>query len=129
MDITINNVTKSSINLGRYVDTDPTIELINDEIDEVSNIVFWTYWIVSPSALLSKMLCKFNTHTLLDEVLDWLLFIRYVFEIIQFISFCVFLMKVHLLLNLLKTEIDNATTEEDKLTTFQVNAKVTKADA
>ena len=113
---------------ARYVDTDPTIEIINDEIDEVSNLVFWTYWIVSPSALLSKIICKFNTHTLLDEVLDWLLFIRYVYEIIQFISFCVFLVKVHLL-NSLKIEIDNATTEEDKLSTFQVNAKVTKADA
>jgi len=95
---------------ARFFDSDPIIENVNDEIDEVPSVVFWMYWLVSPSAMLLKIVNKFNTHTLLDETLDIIVFIQAIYEIGEFIFFCVCLVAGHWL-NRFKIAANNATVD------------------
>lgn len=113
---------------ARFVDADPSIELINDEIDEIPIYIFWVYWLISPSALLCKILHKFNTHTFLDEMLDWVFHIRALYEIVQFIFCCFNLYAVHLVVQVIALLNNSSKTEEDRLNTRQLITEVKKAD-
>ena len=114
---------------ARFFDTDPNIELINDEIDEIPIHVFWAYWLVSPSALISKIVHKFNTHTFLDEMLEGDSQIRALYEVLQLILCCFNLYALHLIVQVISIFKNSIKNEEDQLSNTRVNAEVKKTDS